>query len=288
MQINFLVNVHRLDAVKAAIEAIAFVKSRGVAVATDSEGASVLGIDAVHKDELGKSDLMVTFGGDGTLIKAAGMCAPHGTPILGVYYGRFGFVTQCQPSEIGASLSDFFDKNATTEERMMLELDLLRGGTAVLTLHCLNEVTLHRSMSAPMLSFAVEVDGAYLTSYPADGVIVCTPTGSTAYNMSAGGPILDPKMQAMVLTAIAPHTLSARPLVLHKDSVINLKVQTNGDSVLSVDGKHHVHVLSGDQIRIKRSPLVTQLLSVDSKDFLRKLGERLSWGHSVFNKGVTD
>lgn len=283
MRIHFLVNKNRLDAVKAAIEAIHIAKGKGVEVATNREAEEVLGIPSLEPESLGIADLMITFGGDGTLIHAAELCAPHKTPILGVYYGRFGFVTQCQPHEIGASLSQFFDGEIKTEERMMLEVRLLRSGSNVLTLHCLNEAALLRSMYAPMMTFGVAVDGLHLTSYPADGVIVASPTGSTAYNLSAGGPIVDPRVQAFLLTALAPHTISARPLILHPDSTISLNVQTEGESVLSVDGKHHVHVLSGDEIQVSRSPYTTTLMVVDKMDFHKKLSERLSWATSSHN-----
>lgn len=281
MRIHFLVNPNRLDAVQAAGEAIRFVRHRGARVATEREGAEILGIEGLPKDELGQADLMITFGGDGTLIRAADYCSAHNTPILGVYFGRFGFVTQCQPNEVGASLSEFFDGTANFENRMMLQVELERGGIVVATLHVLNEVTLQRATTARMLSFEVEVDDHFLTAYPADGVILCTPTGSTAYNLSAGGPLIDPRMECVTLTALAPHTLSARPLVLRPDSVVHLRVQSDGDAMLSADSHTRLHILSGDNIRISRSPRVTRLLSVDREDFLSKLSERLLWSQSI-------
>jgi NAD+ kinase len=281
VRVNFLVNPQRLDAVQAAIEAVAFVRTRTPDVATEMETASLLGIPGQTPTELGHADLMVSFGGDGTLIRAADMCAEFGTPVLGVYFGRFGFVTQCQPSEVGACLSEFFDGQCRIEERMMLQAELIRGGEPVTTLHALNEIALQRSITARMMSFSVEVDRHFLTSYPADGFILSTPTGSTAYNLSAGGPILDPGVQAIVLTAVAPHTLSARPLVLRHDSEIILRVATAGDSILTVDGQGRLHVLSGDEVRVKRSPRVTKLVTVEPQDFLTKLSERLLWSQSI-------
>lgn len=224
---------------------------------------------------------MICFGGDGTLIRAADMCSEFGTPILGVYYGRFGFVTQCQGTELGSCLSEFFDGKARFEDRMMLQTELLRGGQVVATLHALNEMALQRAVTARMMVFSVEVDGHFLTSYPADGIIIATPTGSTAYNLSAGGPILDPQVHAIILTAIAPHTLSARPLVLRPDSQVQMTVKTTGDAILSSDGQTRLHLLSGDSVRVTRSPRVTRLMSVDQDDFLTKLGERLFWSQSL-------
>jgi len=141
-----------------------------------------------------------------------------------------------------------------------------------------------RAVTAQMMTFRVNVNGKKLTSYPADGVMVVTPTGSTAYNLSSGGPILDPKVQAMVLTAIAPHTLSARPLVLNPESEICLQVTTDGEAVLSVDAQTRLHLLSEDEIRVTKSSRVTNLLCVDKNDFLNKLADRLLWSQSIFGE----
>lgn len=281
MRIHIVVNPNRLDAVQAAIEAISFVREHDVCVATEIETADVLAVPGLPRVDLAQADLIITFGGDGTLIRAADIAGEFGTPILGVYFGRFGFVTQCQPSEVGACLSEFFDGNARFEERMMLQAELLRGGQTVATLHALNEIALQRSVDARMLAFSVEVDNHFLTSYPADGLLLCSPTGSTAYNLSVGGPIIDPRLQAITLTALAPHTLSARPLVLLPTSTVVLRVQTEGDAVVSADSHTRLHLLSGDAIRISRSPRVTRLMSVDQDDFLTKLGERLLWSQSI-------
>lgn len=281
MRIHLIVNVHRSDALESAREAVSIMRSHRVDHAADLKSAQELGIDGVNDNTFGDCDLVVSFGGDGTLIRAAHLCSARSTPILGVYFGRFGFVTQCKPEEVGVSLSEWFDGKAVVEERMMLQADLLRGDSTVVSLHALNEVSLQRDLTAKMMAFQVEVDGRVLTSYPADGVLLSTPTGSTAYNLSAGGPIVDPGVQAIVLTAIAPHTLSSRPLVLKADSQVTLTLETEGDAVLGADGQSQLHLLSGDSVRVTRSPRVTRLISVDSHDFLVKLGERLLWSQRL-------
>lgn len=281
MRIHLVVNVHRLDAVESAREAVSSLRQHGVEVASEREAAPLLNTDSVANDILGKCDLVISFGGDGTLIRTAHLCSEFGTPILGVYFGRFGFVTQCKPSELGVSLSEWFDGKAKFEDRMMLQAELIRGGAVITKLHALNEITVQRDVTARMLSFQVDVDGRQLTRYPSDGVLLSTPTGSTAYNLSAGGPIVDPRVEAMILTAIAPHTLSARPLVLRGDSTITLTVSTVGDAVLGADGQAQLHLLTGDVVQVTRSPRVTRLMSVDSDDFLVKLGERLLWSQGL-------
>ncbi|MCO5297871.1 MAG: NAD(+)/NADH kinase [Fimbriimonadaceae bacterium] len=281
MQIHLLVNNQRSDALDAARETVAMLISRGVGVGADHESASLLGVDAVALEAFSEADLVITFGGDGTLIRAANACSERGTPILGVYYGRFGFVTQCSGSEIGACLSDFFDGRALLEERMMLHTELLRAGSVIASLHSLNEISLQRDVTARMMTFRVTVDGRNISHYPADGVMVSTPTGSTGYSLSAGGPIVDPVVRAILVTAIAPHTLSVRPLVLGPDSVVELAIETEGDAILSGDGQTRLHLLSGDLVKVRRSTRVTRLIRLEKDDFLIKLRERLLWGRRL-------
>ncbi len=277
MRISILVNSHRPDAIAAANQTVQYLRQHGIPVQGDRDAAAFLSLEAVSPEEIAGSDLVVTFGGDGTLIRAAHICSAQGTPILGVYYGRFGFVTQCKPNEIGAALSLFFDGQAVIQDRMMVQTDLIRHDRVVATLHSLNEAALQRAATTRMLNFEVRVDGQLLTTYPADGIMVATPTGSTAYNLSAGGPILDPNLQAMILTAITPHTLSDRTMVFGPNSEIVLRIETRGDAILSCDGQSRLQMLSGDMVRVVRSPRVTRLVCVDENDFLTKLTDRLLW-----------
>ncbi|MBV6459846.1 MAG: NAD kinase [Fimbriimonadaceae bacterium] len=287
-RVNLLVNVHRPDAIEAAVQTRDWLRKHQIESYSDREASPLIGIDPLPTDRLADADLLITFGGDGTLIRAAHICSSSGTPILGVYYGRFGFVTQCRPNEIGAALSQFFDGGARIEERMMVQADLVRGEVTVASLHCLNEAALQRAATTQMISIQVKVGDYHLTTYPADGVIVASPTGSTAYNLSAGGPIVDPTVHALLLTALTPHTLSARPLILHKDSVIELSLQTEGDAVLSCDGTSRLHLLARDRVRITSSPRVTRLVSIDEDDFIVKLSQRMFWNKGAIPDEVED
>jgi len=277
LRVNVICNLFRNDAIVAAKEAVAWLRNHHVACGTDRDGAEALDLPGLPSDQLAFCDLMITFGGDGTLIRAAHLCSSVGTPILGVYYGRFGFVTQCMPNEVGAALSQFIDGKVIIEERMMIQTELIREDRVVATLHSLNEAAVQRSATTRVLTFDVRVNGSRLSRYPADGVMVATPTGSTAYNLSAGGPVVDPSLQAMLITAIMPHTLSARPLVLRPDAVVDIKVETRGEAVLSCDGQSRLHLLSGDSVRVTRSNRSTRLVFVDSSDFFDKLADRFQW-----------
>jgi NAD+ kinase len=285
LRIHLLVNEHRLDAVEAARGAAASILAHGLRCGTEHGLGELLGVDEVPPSEIADADFVIGFGGDGTLIRAAHFCSEKGTPILGVYFGRFGFVTQCTAEEFGAVLSNLIDGRVEIEERMMLQGDLMRNGQSVATLHALNEIALQRDIAARMMTFEIQVDGLTVAAYPADGILAATSTGSTAYNLSAGGPIVDPTIPLIVLTALAPHTLSARPLVVKPDSEVRLLVQTAGESVLSADGQTRLHLLSGDEVRITRSPRATRLVCVDRNDFLIKLGGRLFWGQTSEREG---
>ncbi len=284
MRIHFVANIYRADALDAAVSAGCWLKDLGHEVAVDTETARHLSLPSVSNDQFAFADLVVAFGGDGTVIRAAHLCAVNGTPILGVYYGRFGFVTQCTSHRFKECISDFIDGLVPIESRMMLEAELVRNGKTIANVLALNEIVLQRSTTARMMTFAVSVDGHHLTRYPADGILVTTTTGSTAYNLSAGGPIMDPSVEALNLTPIAPHTLTSRSLILNANSTIRLEVQNAEDAVLSSDGQNRLHILSGDEVLARRSPKVTNLLSVSPDDFLIKLGKRIFAGGELLGE----
>lgn len=277
MRVHFLVNIHRDDAIQAARKTAQFLSDRKVETRVEDLAGGLVPISTVEREAVADCDLVISFGGDGTLIRAAQACSERGTPILGVYYGRFGFVTQCHPNEIGAAISQFLDGKAKIESRMMVRTTLVRNGTEIATLHALNEAAVQRAATTRMLDFEILVDGQFLTRYPADGVVVASTTGSTAYNLSTGGPIVDPNLDALLLSAIAPHTLSARPLVLRPDSRIVIRMETRGDAILSCDGQSRLQMASGDEVCITQSERRTRLVTIDDKDFLTKLRGRLLW-----------
>ena len=277
MRVSILVNLYREDAIEAAKQAVSILHSKGIDVTTDRDGKTVLDIEAATGEDLGSADLMISIGGDGTLLRASHICSPHDTPILGVNYGRFGFVTQCPPDQLEAAINEFLDGQSKVEERLMVRAELVRAGKIVTDLHALNETVVQRSATTRLLTFDVCIDGDLIARYPADGVMVATPTGSTAYSLSAGGPIIEPHLKALLITAIMPHSLSSRPLVVSPDAVIEITIETRGDAVLSCDGQSRLHLLSGDMVRVTQSERKTRLVKVGHSDFLVKLSKRLGW-----------
>ena len=286
MRIHIVGNVYRQDALQAVLSTANWIKKKGFQVAVDGETGRHVNLPIVPSADFAACDLVIAFGGDGTLIRAAHLCAEVGTPILGVYYGRFGFVTQCTGENVLSCLQTFLNGEASIESRTMIQAHLNRAGHSVAEIHALNEIVLQRDVTARMMVFEVNVDGRDLTSYPADGVIISTTTGSTGYNLSAGGPIMDPAVAAFILTPVAPHTLSARSLILCPTSSVNLTVGSRGDAVLSADGQIRLHILSGDEVCITKSPRVTNLVTVEKDDFLIKIGQRLFWNPSLMEDSV--
>lgn len=281
MRVALVLNLHREDAVEAARGAARWLLDHQCDVVAEDRAAGRIEINHIPANQVADCDLVIAFGGDGTIIRAAHLCSEKGTPILGVHFGRFGFVTQCEPNDLGPALSAFLDGEHRTEPRMMLKTDLVRAGSVVASVHTLNESVLQRTVTDRMLTFDVEVNNQMLTSYPADGVMVATPTGSTGYNLSAGGPVVDPSLSALIVSALAPHTLSARPLVLGADCVVKLRLNSGGDAVLSGDGQTRLHLLPGDHVEICRSERITNLVTIQNEDFLYKLRNRLFWSQSL-------
>ncbi|MCG9895315.1 MAG: NAD(+)/NADH kinase [Fimbriimonadaceae bacterium] len=285
MTAGFLVNLHRPDAVEAARKAASRLADLGHQTGADAESAQALGLPALAIDSLTADDLILSFGGDGTLLRAAHLGSVTGVPILAVYFGSFGFVTPCGPEDMEEALTGFLAGTAEIEERMMVRTQLIRSGRIVAELHSLNEAVLQRSATARLLVFEVSVEGRRIARYPADGVLVCPPTGSTAYSLSAGGPIVEPAMQALIVTPVMPHTLAARAVVLRPETIIEISVESDreghGGAVLSCDGMSRLHLLHGDRIQVSRSPRVVRLIQPNRPDFL----EKLSWYLDAVGRG---
>ncbi|MBX3096683.1 MAG: NAD(+)/NADH kinase [Fimbriimonadaceae bacterium] len=277
MRAHFIVNTYRPLAVEATRETVDWLRGIGVDVGVESEAADMVVAPRVEPGRLGEADLVICMGGDGTLIRAAHLVGATGTPLLGVNFGRFGFVCACPPARRHEAIDRFMKGEAEIAERLMLETQLVRDRKQVATLHVLNEAVVQRAATTRMLTFDVTVNQQLLAHYPADGVMVSTPTGSTAYNLSAGGPIVHPDVAAFILTAVMPHTLTARPMILNDSSEIAISIETRGDAVLSCDGHSRLTLLSGDTVMIRRSPRVTRLMRVAEDDFLYKVSDKFGW-----------
>lgn len=278
-------NAGKPEAVERTQRANEWLLTRGCEVQT-LEHAAATRMDALPAEH---TDLIVTLGGDGTMLTGARLGAPAGVPVLGVHLGRFGFIAQILPHRLEEALEVWLRDEYRVQERLMVQA---RVGSEKHAIYGLNEIAFLRAPTAPMLTFRIQVNGLPLTSYPADGTLVATPTGSTGYALSAGAPVIHPETPALVLVAISPHTLGARPLVMPPGSRIDITIEahvqedvggsiTTHDALVMADGNRHRTIAPGETIHITQAPFHARLLIFNEGDFFEKLRDRLLWGVRV-------
>ena len=255
---------------------------RGVGVVLEKETAGLVPaatVAAARKSDLpGQVDLLIVLGGDGTLLSMARAVGELGVPILGVNLGGLGFLTATTLDEMLPALDTLLAGGMEVEERMMLGARLVRGGQGVGDYIALNDVVITKSAMSRIIDLSVSVGGRHAISYRADGLIISTPTGSTAYNLSAGGPILFPTMDAVVLTPIAPHTLSNRPIVVPGAQRVDVALLVEQEVMLTMDGQVGVPLRGGDVVEVQKADARIRLVRFPSKDFFSVLRTKLKWG----------
>ncbi len=253
---------------------------KGHAVALKPETAKLLKKPSHARTNFKQGvDLIFVCGGDGTLISAARFVSPAATPLFGINAGRFGFLTEVSEKDAIAGVSEVLHGKYFLEKRMMLEVAVARGGKAIKKFYCLNDMVIsHKSLSR-LVYWKTTVQKEYITTYPADGMIVSTPTGSTAYSLSAGGPVVHPELNVLLLTPICPHTLYSRPLVLGGDSEIRIHAgDMSKNIVLTLDGQEGHTLMTGDEVVARKAECVTRLVRLSKKQFFHKLRSKLFWG----------
>ncbi|MBK8597575.1 MAG: NAD(+)/NADH kinase [Holophagales bacterium] len=258
----------------------AWLKRRGIEVLHDAESMGVRhSMGGVPRAEISRHvDLLVTLGGDGTLLSVARHPSP-GVAILGIDIGTFGFLTACPPDAWEPLLTDALAGTAPLESRRMLNVDVVEPGRPRRRIRIVNDAVIGKSALSRIATIRVEVDGRPVSRYRGDGVIVSTPTGSTAYNLSAGGPILAPTMPAIILTPICPHTLSLRPVVLPDNVRLGLAVEGDpSDVYLTLDGQEGFPIGSATSVRIARARETALLVRAHGSTFFDVLAKKLSFG----------
>lgn len=252
---------------------------RGVDVAVDAGVGPVGDARAADPDALARhAELIICVGGDGSLLHAARRYGVAGLPLLGVNLGRLGFLVDVSPAELDARVDEVLAGRFREERRLLIEM---RVRSSDATGVALNDVVLHKADPGRMQEFSTHIDGIGVTTHRADGVMVATPTGSTAYALSAGGPILHPALDALVLVPISPHTLSDRPLVVSAASEITLTVGAGaGGARVSCDGQPGIELAPGDTVTVQRSTRTVRLLHPPDYDYYRILRDKLHWGRA--------
>jgi NAD+ kinase len=232
---------------------------------------------AAKSSFLQEADLLVTLGGDGSILRVARAAAPYGAPILGINLGRVGFLTEAEPDRWKDVLARALAGDYWIEERMMLQVTASRGEEELVQAEALNDVVVGRGERARVVHLRAEVDGGFLASYAADGLIVATPTGSTAYALAAGGPILPPELRNIVLVPAAPHLSMERPVVLSEGATVRIVVAGRRPAVLAVDGEVKAELVDGDEARVGASSHTARFARVQEPTYFYKtLLERLA------------
>lgn len=247
----------------------------------DPQSAAYLNASSIERADLHKHrpNLVIVLGGDGTLLAAARAFAHSPTPILGINLGSLGFLTEVPLSDLYSALEAWCDNCASIEHRDMMHAELLRAGTVVKHWDALNDIVVSKGAIARMADFSVEIDQQFVAAMRADGIIVSTPTGSTAYNLAANGPIVMPSVSAVVVTPICPHLLTIRPIVVPGDATVTIHIEgVPSQTYLTVDGQEAIELQTGDEVRCCRSEYSVRVLRPRRNGLFSVLRSKLSWG----------
>jgi NAD+ kinase len=286
-RIGIVVKPHQPDALKTLCGVVDWLNQREIALVGGPEiereriehetGCAVAVVDA---DKLAASvDLMLVLGGDGTMIATARMLGDTEVPVLGVNYGGLGYLAEFRIEELYLALETILAGNYVVEKREMLAVELWRGTEPVTRHRVLNDVVINKSALARIIEIEAHLNQQFVNSFRADGLIVSTPTGSTAYNLSAGGPVIYPSMNAIVITPICPFTLSNRPIVVPDESLIELRLKTANEEVaLTLDGQVGFPLKPEDRVVIRKSKTTFNLVQPMNRNYFEVLRDKLRWG----------
>jgi NAD+ kinase len=260
---------------------VTWLRDRHITVLLDTTSASLLSEQGgIQKTQLAvQSDVLLILGGDGTILNAARLAAERSIPILGVNMGGLGFLTEVRLDNLYASLDRVFANDFTLDERLMLQTHVHRHGETVARGIVLNDVVISKGTLARMIELKIAIQGQFVTNLRADGLIVGTPTGSTAYSMSAGGPIINPAVQSLILTPISPHTLTHRPLIVPGNAEIEVTLTSKDEGAMAtLDGQVGIAMTQGDTAVIQASEHRTKLIRFPESHYYEVLREKLKWG----------
>jgi NAD+ kinase len=259
----------------------AFLAQRGVKVMVDSLTASHIGdskYPALTLEEIGRqADLAIVLGGDGTMLNIARTLAPFDVALIGINQGRLGFLTDISIETMFETIGTILEGKYVTEERMLLEAEVFSKKKSVFNVLAFNDVVVSKGIKGSMIEFEVKIDGKFLYTLRSDGLIITTPTGSTAYALSSGGPIIHPSLSAMALVPICPHTFSSRPIVISSDSVVEIVINSAADARAHFDSHSRFDLNEHDRVTVRRYGHTIRLLHPVGHDYYNMLRAKLHW-----------
>lgn len=273
-------NPNKIEAEWVAREVKNWAESKGIQI-LPPENVNTLSLEEFVPDGKNSLDYVLVLGGDGTLLHAARKLAPAEIPILGINLGNLGFLTGIELAELHEGLNALGNQEIDIEERMMLEATVRRNNKVTEKFLALNDVVISKGAFARMIRLRMTVSGQNVGTLPCDGLIVSSPTGSTAYCLSAGGPIVSPELEAMILTPICPHNLFSRPMVVSPTEVVHIYLVTQGvEAMLTVDGQHGIHLGSEDVVEVRKSEFNARLIQLKGRNFFAILRHKMQEGSS--------
>jgi NAD+ kinase len=280
--VGVVVKPNHAEAWQTAREISDWLKTRGISTVGEARDDAKNGgaIDLVGAEKFkGAVDLIVVLGGDGTMISTAPLIDERAVPVLGINYGNLGYLTEFRMEEMFAALEAILAGEYEIDSRVMLEVEHFRSGKRIESGRVLNDVVVNKAVLARMIEIEIRLNDLFVNSFRADGLIVSTPTGSTAYNLSAGGPIVYPSMNAVVLTPICPFTLTNRPIVVPDTDEINLRLtQMSEGVVLTLDGQFGYSMTAIDTVSIRKSETAFNLVQPPNRNYFDVLRDKLKWG----------
>jgi NAD+ kinase len=279
VKIGILLNEQKENAIVFANHLLELLVNKGVTAYLEKRpepSVKALFQIMTKKEMADAMDIIFVLGGDGTLLAIARELAPTSVPFLGFNLGNLGFLSEAEPEDLTHALDRVISGDYCIEERMMIEAEVIRDNQVIYRHVALNDIGIGKGSFSRMITTQIEVDGKYLGTYSGDGVILSTPTGSTAYSLSAGGPIVAPYLQAIILTPIAPHTLTARPIVLAPDDHLRISIKsTHQETALTIDGQDCLPLLPGDAVFVGRSQAITRLIKWQERSFFDVVRKKL-------------
>jgi len=282
-KIGLAPNPRKIEAVQLASELADWLTARHVRAVLVEEVAAEIGKPqlAASEEEVVSSDLLLVLGGDGTMLRFSRLAAPRGTPMMGVNFGQYGFITEVHPKEAKTALRRILDGDYIISERVVLKATVTREDGSTGVYHALNDAVVSKGPAARMLDLHMFVSGKFIVTYTADGIIVATPTGSTAYSLSAGGPVVHPNVSVLIITPICPHTMNARSLVIPDSEIVKIvgdRGAEDSNMVLTADGLVAERLTCNEQVEIGKADFTAKLVQLEPQSFYDKLQTRLRWG----------
>ncbi|MDK2792908.1 MAG: kinase [Deferribacteres bacterium] len=281
--IAIIVKPHTNNIREITLDIINYLKSNNKNIILEKRAAEALDSKEFSDDSeiREEADLLVVLGGDGTLISAIRLLQDKDTPVMGINLGRLGFLTDTKLENAKATLDEVFSGNFSIEKRMKFDITVKKGDNTTFKTKVINDLVINKGALARIIDIDVSVDNLFMNTYRADGIIVSTPTGSTAYTLAAGGPIVYPTLNSIIVTPICPHALSHRPIVLHETSKLQIKVRNLDDKVfITCDGQEGKKMEANETVYVEKSNSSANLIVTKHHNYFTLLKEKLGWGSS--------